>query len=159
MNKIKIIKATREKIPDIVFLNSFVQKTHAEHYPDVFKSLGNHEEVTRFFEFILSKEQNYVLLAYRAHMPVGYLWAAFEQKPENPFKFKQTQVYIHQISVHDQYRRQGIGNALFRKLERVAKEKGINQFALDTWAFNNNAKRFFQKLGFVTYNLNMWRKV
>ena len=159
MNKIKIIKATREKTPDIVFLNSFVQKTHAEHYPDVFKSLGNHEEVTRFFEFILSEEKNCVLLAYDKNIPVGYLWVAFEQKPENPFKFKQTQAYIHQISVHDQYRRQGIGHALFRKLERLAKEKGINQFALDTWAFNRNAQRFFKKLGFTTYSLNMWRKV
>jgi GNAT superfamily N-acetyltransferase len=54
---------------------------------------------------------------------------------------------------------QGIGHALFRKLESLAKEKGINQFALDTWAFNKNAQRFFKNLGFVTYNLNMWRKV
>jgi ribosomal protein S18 acetylase RimI-like enzyme len=159
MNKIKIIKATRKEISDIVFLNSFVQKIHAEHYPDVFKPLGNHEEVTRFFEFILSKEKNCVLLAYSKNIPVGYLWAAFEQRPENPFKFEQTQAYIHQVSVHDQYRRQGIGHALFRKLERLAKEKGINQFALDTWAFNKNAQRFFKNLGFVTYNLNMWRKV
>jgi len=158
MNKIKIIKATREKITDIVFLNSFVQKIHAEQYPDIFKPSVDCEEVTRFFEFILSKEQDYVLLAYSKNMPVGYLWAAFEQRPENPYKYEQKQVYIHQISVHDQYRRKGIGHALFRKLERLKKEKGINQLALDTWAFNKTAQRFFKKLGFVTYNLKMWRK-
>jgi GNAT superfamily N-acetyltransferase len=106
----------------------------------------------------LSKEQNCVLLAYKDNTPVGYLWATFEQRPENPFKYAQTQVYVHQISVHDQHRRQGIGHALFGELENLAKEKGITQFALDSWAFNKNAHRFFEKLGFVTYNLNMWRK-
>ena len=158
MNKIKIVKATRDEISDIVFLNSFVQRIHAEQYPDVFKSLGNHKEITQFFESILAKEQNCVLLAYSKNTPVGYLWATFEQKPENPFKHKQKQVYIHQISVHDQYRRQGVGQALFRELERLAKENGISHFALDSWAFNKKAHRFFKKLGFVTYNINMWRR-
>jgi hypothetical protein len=63
MNKIKIRKATPKEIPDIVFLNSFVQRIHAEQYPDMFKPLGNHGEVSQFFEFILSKEHNFVLLA------------------------------------------------------------------------------------------------
>jgi ribosomal protein S18 acetylase RimI-like enzyme len=158
MSKVKIKKATPDEIPDIVFLNSFVQGIHVEQYPDIFKPLGNHKEITKFFEFVLSKEQNCLLLAYMENTPVGYLWAAFEQKPENPFIYEQNQVYIHHIAVHDQYRCQGVGQALFRELERIAKEKGINQFALDTWEFNKNAQKFFEKLGFVTYNLKMWRK-
>jgi ribosomal protein S18 acetylase RimI-like enzyme len=40
--------------------------------------------------------------------------------------------YIHQTSVHDQYRCQEVGHALFGELERLAKENGISQFALDS---------------------------
>ncbi len=158
MNEIKIIKATQEEIPDIVFLNTFVQRIHAERYPDVFRPTDNPEEVTQFFEYIFSKEQNIVLLAYSERTPVGYLWAAFEQKPENPFMYEQKRIYIYHVAVHDQYRCQGVGHALFGELEHIAQEKRINQFALDSWAFNKSAHNFFEKLGFVAYNINMWRR-
>jgi hypothetical protein len=61
-----IIKTKKQEIPDIVYLNSFVQKIHAEKHPDIFKPVGNDDALNKFFDSILSKETN-----------VGYLWAAF----------------------------------------------------------------------------------
>lgn len=75
-----ILKAKKKDIPDIVFLNSFVQKIHIEKYPDIFKSVGNGEDLNKFFDLILSKEANCILVAYMEGIPVGYLWAAFENK-------------------------------------------------------------------------------
>jgi ribosomal protein S18 acetylase RimI-like enzyme len=155
--QIDIIKAKKEDIPDIVFLNSFVQKIHFESHPDIFKPVGNDDALNKFFDFILSKEINCILVAYIEGIPVGYLWAAFDNKPDNPFTYERRQVYIHHVVVHEGFRRQHIGNALFNEIQSIAKQEGIRSFALNTWVFNRNAQRFFKNLGFDTYNIKMWR--
>lgn len=152
-----IIKAKKKDIPDIIFLNSFVQKIHFEKHPDIFKPVGNKDDLNGFFDSILSEEANCILVAYIEGTPVGYLWAAFESKPGNPLKYERRQVYIHQVVVHEGFRRQQIGKALFSEIQRIATRKGISHFALDTWAFNKNAQRFFKYLGFEIYNLKLWR--
>ncbi len=152
-----IIKAKKKDILDIVFLNSFVQKIHVEKHPDIFKPVGNDDDLNKFFNFILSKETNCILIAYLEGKPVGYIWAAFENKPDTPLKYERRQVYIHQVAVHERFRRQNIGSALFSEIQSIARQEGFRNFAVDTWAFNRNAQRFFENLGFDTYNIKMWR--
>lgn len=154
--ELKIIKADRGNISDIIFLNSFVQKIHVEKHPEIFKTPGNDADLTKFFESILSQEAHCILIAYLEGTPVGYLWAAFENKPDTPLTFEKRRVYIHHVIVHEGFRRQHIGNALFEEIKSIAKREGIHNFALDTWAFNRNAQRFFEKRGFETYNIKMW---
>jgi ribosomal protein S18 acetylase RimI-like enzyme len=111
--QIDIIKAKKKDIPDIVFLNSFVQKIHTEKYPDIFKPAGKDEDLGKFFDLILSKDTNCILIAYIEGTPVGYLWAAFDSKPDNPLTYERRQVYIHHVAVNERFRRQHIGSALF----------------------------------------------
>ncbi len=152
-----IIKAKKKDIPDIVFLNSFVQKIHVEKHPDIFKPPGNDADLINFFESILNKEAHCILIAYIEGTPVGYLWAVFENKQDTPLTFERRQVYIHHVAVHEEFRRQNIGNSLFNEIRSIARQEGYNHFAVDTWAFNKNAQKFFEKLGFEIYNIKMWQ--
>jgi len=154
----KIIKATKSNIPDIIFLNSFVQKIHTINHPDVFKPPANGSDIERFFEQILEKENNYILIAYKGNKALGYIWAELQHKPENPFKYEQKRLYINHVSVHKESRGQGIGKALFDEIETIAKQNGITNFALDSWEFNEDTHKIFKKLGFSIYNINMWKK-
>jgi len=43
-------------------------------------------------------------------------------------------------------------------VENLAKENGISTFILDSWEFNTEGHRFFEKLGFSCFKINMWRK-
>jgi len=156
--ELKIIKADRGNISDIVFLNSFVQKIHVENHPDIFKPVGNDADLIKFFDSVLSKEANCILIAYIEGTPVGYLWAAFEIKPDTSLTFERRQVYIHHIAVHENYRQKKIGSALFKEIQTIARNEGFHYFATDTWDFNIPAQSFFNQLGFETYNLRMWRK-
>ena len=153
-----IIKATKANTPDIVFLNTFVQKIHHEQYPDIFKPATSNDAIHKFFESILSDEQNCLLMAYKDGLPVGYLWAAFMQRPDNALTYGRKSIYINHIAVHEDFRREHIAKTLFEELQRIAKQKEIRHFALDTWTFNTEAHRFFEKMGFETYNLKMWLK-
>jgi ribosomal protein S18 acetylase RimI-like enzyme len=154
----KIIQATNKEITDIVRLNVFVQEIHYQNHPDIFKPIGNDGDVKDLFKWIISKENNYLFLAYKEAIPVGYSWVTFEDRPEFALKYGRKQAYIHQIAVHKNYRQQHIGQALFDEIEILAKKEGISHFELDSWAFNTDAHVFFKKMGFETYNIKMWRK-
>jgi ribosomal protein S18 acetylase RimI-like enzyme len=158
MDEIKIVRASINEIPDIIKLNSFVQELHFVQHPDIFKSTGNDPQVSEFFAKIINQETNHLFVAYQKHTAVGYSWAALETRPDFALKHGRRQVYIHQIAVHEKYRNQGIGKALFNKIEILATSESVNHFELDSWAFNTEAHGFFQKMGFETYNIIMWRK-
>ncbi len=154
-----IIKhATQDEVPEIVMLNEYVQKIHAEAHPDLFKYPTDAAEMTTFFESIVSKPDHYCYIAYLDEQPVGYLWAAIQDRPENPFKYAQRRLYINHVAVHDQYRRHHVGQALFVKADELAQSLGITELALDVWAFNDTAQTFFKSRGFSVYNLNLWRR-
>ena len=154
----KIIEASFNEIPDIVMLNSFVQKLHHEIHPDVFKPVSDDITVNKFFKHVLSGENNIVLVAYIKNEPAGYSWMELQIKKDFSLKYGRKQAYIHQIAVHEDFRTKHVGTALFEELEKIAKNKGIDHFELDSWKFNNGAHKFFEQLGFETYNIKMWRK-
>ena len=156
--QMNIIKATKKEVPDIVFLNSYVQKVHVEKHPDIFKPVGKTDDLKKFFDIVLSKEDNCILVGYIDSTPVGYVWATFDLEPDNPFNYEIKRVHIHHMAVHEKFRRQHIGKLLFRELQSIAREKGIRDFTLDTWAFNKVALSFFNQLGFATYGVKMWRR-
>jgi len=155
----KIVKATGKDIPDLVFLNSFVQKIHADHHPEVFKSEPDNQELSRFFQEIIEESENVVFVAFVEEKAVGYLLATFGKRRENPFKYELHQAHIDQIVVQDGYRNQGIGDALVKRIEIFAREKGISRIGLDSWSFNEDAHGFFEKHGFSVYSISMWKTI
>lgn len=152
----KIIKATKENIADIVCLYAFVQNLHETHHPDLFKP-ANDSDIEKFFEEALEKENNYILIAYEENKAIGYIWSEL-QHIEHPQLYEHKQFYINHISVHEDFKGRGIGKALFGEIEAIAKKQGITKFALDVWEFNKEAQEAFKKLGYSIYNVNMWKK-
>ena len=62
---------------------------------------------------------------------------------------------INNLFVLEEYRGKGIGKKLMETMMDAFKEKGINNFEL--YALNNNedALKFYEKLGFRKYNVQM----
>ena len=153
----QVIPATQEHIADIVHLYSFVQRLHETHHPDLFKPPVNDGTVEKFFEEALEKDNNHILIAYEHNRALGYIWVEV-QDVEHPQLYRHRQLYINHVSVHREFRGQGIGKALFGAIEALAEQQGITKFALDVWEFNKEAQEAFKKLGFSVYNVNMWKK-
>jgi len=154
----KILQAKPEHAGEIGRLNDAVQKMHAEHHPDVFKYPTDAAEMERFFHDRMSADDNFIFVAMLAGHAVGYVWCAIELKKENVFKYGQRRVYIHQLSVEPQCRRKGVGRELMVAVASLARRNDIGRFALDSWAFNKEAHDFFEQLGFLRFNINMWRE-
>jgi len=68
---------------------------------------------------------------------------SFEQEAD------ETDYYIDTLSVHPKFQGHGIGTALIKKAETVAKEKGYKRISLNVAHGNGSAKHLYKKLGYT----------
>ncbi|MBQ9516667.1 MAG: GNAT family N-acetyltransferase [Eubacterium sp.] len=69
--------------------------------------------------------------------------AYYDNAPEKKY------VYITFIGVSKDFRKKGIASGLLRQIELVAKQKGFRGIKLEVRTDNINAKKFYEKRGFV----------
>lgn len=157
---IEIRRATDLDIPSLVVLNDTVQKMHAIEYPHIFKYPANAAQITSFFSERINRENDLILIASMESGEVtGYIWTTVNNMSENPFKFEQQVMYIHQIAVSPEHRKDGVGSALIKQVERFASGLNIHRLELDSWMFNQEAHEFFHRLGFSNYRIHMWKAI
>jgi ribosomal protein S18 acetylase RimI-like enzyme len=153
---IEIREAITEDAPGIARLNQAVQRIHAEAHPDIFKTLEESDFRAETVLEILKDPENRIFLALVEGQPAGYIWAELVKRPETTLKKSRSWTFIHQISVNEDFRKMGLGQALMNKVKELALEEGSTKVVLDIWEFNERAKTFFTSNGFQNYNLNMW---
>jgi len=61
---------------------------------------------------------------------------------------------IHDVAVHPDLRGRGIGQALFREVEKVARKRGCCKLTLEVLEGNSGATRLYGRLGFRPYVLD-----
>ena len=57
--------------------------------------------------------------------------------------------YISNLAVFEEFRGRGFGVELLKKAEELAREKGYNKLSLTVEFYNGNAKKFYEKFGFI----------
>ncbi len=149
--------ATQEDVKEIVRLNAFVQTLHVDAHPERFRTAAA-DDCIELFGSLLSEPVNRFWLAVASGKAAGYVWARLEHRPQTALKHGITRVYLDQICVDPACRGQGIGGALINEVIAYAAEQGVREVALDTWAFNDSAQRFFARQGFEVYRHDMWRR-
>lgn len=125
-----------------------VQALHAQGRPDLFRPA----EALALRDFLAGRlADDSVLLVAADHTakPVGYLLAEVLSRPESPFQFGHTSVYVHHIAVDVTARRQRIGEVLMRGIADRARQVGASSLRLDSWSFNADAHAFFERQGFT----------
>jgi ribosomal protein S18 acetylase RimI-like enzyme len=150
---VQIRPASDRDTSAIALLNEEVQQLHAEIAPTVFRTGMSHREVSAFFADKLSAAGHNLRLAERDGIAVGYIWFEVQNRPETLFHFARKRFYIHHLSVRRSAHRTGVGSALLGAVQTEALAAGITNIALDTWALNSPALRFFESHGFSPFNL------
>jgi GNAT superfamily N-acetyltransferase len=86
---------------------------------------------------------------------VGHIYGEVVTRPENAFQQADSYLYIHQIGVDADTRRQGAGTALIAFAREWARSFGVAAVELDHWAFNAGAREFFEACGFWPVKVTM----
>ena len=153
---IEIRPAAPADVDSIAALNVDVQNIHAAAHPHIFKSVSDGEFAKTYIAEQLSKRDHFFFLANLDGEDVGYIFARIVRRPENAYMHAWNFVYIDQISVKPAHQGKGCGTALIQAVRDLAKEHNIDTIALDFWAFNEKARAFFTRQGFVTFNHRVW---
>ncbi|MGF1597377.1 MAG: GNAT family N-acetyltransferase [Acidimicrobiales bacterium] len=93
-------------------------------------------------EAFLRDPSSFLLGAYIDDLPVGLAWGLEIRSPSGRLT-----TYVHELDVHEDWRRQGVGSALIREAMSLARRHGSTKFWLSTGGHNETAQALYDSLG------------
>ena len=150
----KVRRATVNDVNVIASLCHYVQAVHIQGRPDIFKPFDD-DALIEHMRLRLESPDTIGFIGEVNNQPVAYAMLAVIDKPASLYKHPQKFIEIDQISVHPDYQRRGYGEQLTQYAMDFAKSIGISHVTLGVWAFNQEAIRFYQRLGFTTQHTKM----
>jgi GNAT superfamily N-acetyltransferase len=134
-----------------------VQNIHAQNHADIFKIAQSADFAVSFFDQMLADLTTHIYIAEENGKPSGYILCKLIEREESPFTFAMRYLLVDQISVSPTTRGRGIGSALLKQAETLAHDLGVSKIQLDSWGFNTEAHKFFERAGFQKFNHRFWR--
>lgn len=136
-----------------------VQMLHAVAHPGIFRPAGPHTFPPSAIRERMATPGHLFWVAVADGVIAGYAYATLRHEPETPWQHAATVCTLDQMGVAPAYRRHGAGAGLVEAVRRVAAEHGAREVRLDVWAFNDSARAFYRRCGFVTARERMWLPV
>ena len=90
----------------------------------------------------LHDPSSFVLGAYIDGVPVGLAWGLQMRSPSGRLT-----TYVHELEVHQHWRRQGVGSALITEAMALGRRRGSTKFWLSTGGQNEAAQALYESLG------------
>ena len=147
--------ATLDDAEAIARHTSNVQRLHSEVLPDIFKPESAELFPPQKLAALIQDPNGIVAVAEMQGKIVGHIYGAVVNRAENAFHQPDTYIYIQQIGVDDDARRQGAGTALVAFIRDRARSLGLTAMQVDHWAFNTRARGFFEACGFTAMKVTM----
>jgi ribosomal protein S18 acetylase RimI-like enzyme len=93
-------------------------------------------------ESFLSQPSSFALGAYVGESAAGLAWGMQMRSPSGRLT-----TYLHELDVHERWRRRGIGTALVTEAMSLARRTGSTKFWLSTGGHNDVAQALYASLG------------
>jgi ribosomal protein S18 acetylase RimI-like enzyme len=90
----------------------------------------------------LRDPNSFVLGAYIDGAPVGLAWGLQMRSPSGRLT-----TYVHELEVHESWRRRGVGSALITEAMTLGRRRGSTKFWLSTGGHNETAQALYESLG------------
>ncbi len=150
------MKVEIKAIDSLKDLAQELQRIYLEAYQDdylyAYREPGR---VKRYLKWLLKHAQGGFFVAFVEGKPVGFL----ALQPDCRFH-GEIIPEIHELVVDPKYQGLGVGKRLMEKAFDYLREKGFSRVALWVGEKNENAKRFYEKLGFrVTARQGSWLRM
>lgn len=142
--------ATREELERVNELRKIVNEVHCNGRPDIFKD-GFCKELQDFIYTLWESDNSDVIVALRDNEICGFACVDYVEKSESPYNLARRFYHINEFGVDEKYRRQGVATELFDFIKKEATAKKFDKIELDMWEFNDDALKFYESVGLVTY--------
>lgn len=146
--------AKREEMEAVNRLRRSVSELHAQGRPDIFRA-GFCEELQRHAYDAFASEKADVIVAEIDETVCGFALVQYIDRPASPYCCACRFYHIEEFGVDAAYRRRGAATAIMEFCRREAEKKGFARLELDVWAFNAEAMKFYEAIGFRPYRFFM----
>ena len=137
-----------------------VQALHVAARPELFRPAVNDEAFAAHFADAVALPHKQIVLAWLGEEAVGAIhWETTRLDASDLYLIDRPILWIESLVVRADLRRRGIARALVGLARRAAAEQGIEDIALEVWAFNEAAARSFEALGLTAHASTMLGKV
>lgn len=145
---LKEIRTAKEKdCPKMLELLEYICNLHSGIRPDLFKA-GKSKYDGESLKKLLTDESRLIFVAADENDEVlGYIFCILIDHSADSARCPNTELYINNLCVDENFRREGIGDALFQKALSTAQELGCHNLTLNVWEGNDGALRFYEKHG------------
>ncbi|MDD4689455.1 MAG: GNAT family N-acetyltransferase [Eubacteriales bacterium] len=123
-----------------------VLMVHHEGRPDIFKSYGKKYTDEQLIS-IIADDSSPIFVADDDGEIVGYAFCILQQYIGNSILTDIKTLYIDDLCVNENYRGKHIGKILYEYVSSYAKEFGCYNLTLNVWSCNENAMKFYEKMG------------
>ena len=130
-----------------------VHGMHAENRPDIFREQPHFPDEDEFHG--MAEDPQLIYLAAEEDGEMIGMCLMEIRVPKAPHVHRRMIGHIDDLCVRSDFRGQGVGTELYRAMREKAKEMGLVRIELMVWAFNEDAKRFYEKLGMKVRSCTM----
>ncbi len=143
----EIRRACSSDIPGILHLLHQVIRIHADIRPDLFKGEGS-KYTAEQLEKKLEDSGEIILVCVDGEGTVkGYVFGVSEQTEETSGTYAHKTIYIDDLCVDENVRKEHIGTKLYQSMCEYAKSHGYDRITLHVWQGNSPAQTFYQSMG------------
>ena len=148
-------KALISDFENIKCIRINTHKMHYDNEPKFFKEEDNFFTF-EFFKEKIEKGQIFTLTINQEL--VGYIIINEVIFENNPMMKDQRILLVEEITVKDKHQNKGYGKELMKRIEEYARENKYTSIELNVWGFNDNAIKFYKKLGMKVSRIKMEKR-
>lgn len=154
---VRVRPARTADIPAIARLWREMMDLHNEFDPR-FAIVRNSEDISRrYLHSVMERSDYRIFVAVDEDRVVGYTMGIILANPE---MFQLSQYgFLAEMSVHQDYRLQGLGRQMWESLEEWFAGVGVEVVQLNVSVLNAKGRGFWDKLGFEPFLEVLWKKL
>lgn len=143
-----IRKAEEKDAPRVLALLKEIVKLHHEGRPDIFSGENPKYDTLALLEKFENPNERIFVSVDETDFVNGYIMCILEEK-DDPFFTQRPYrtLYVDDLCVDKNARGGGIGKALMTRATEEARVLGCYNLDLNVWACNEDAIRFYEKIG------------
>lgn len=150
-----IRQAELKDIPQIHILLNQVLYVHHCGRPDIFKEVGE-KYTNKELEDLIRNENNPIFVYENDEGKIlGHCFCQTIDRPETTNSHPYKTLFIDDLCVHEEARRQHIGKALYEYAHDFAQNNGYYNVTLHAWACNGDAVDFYKRMGMEVQQYTM----
>lgn len=152
---ISVRKAQKKDAAKIARLLETIAQLHHEGRPDLYGDGGAKYDITAVEAKIADKNEIILVAVNKNDEVMGYTMSKIFDMQQEGIKLAHRKMYIDDVCVDPDYRKQGVGRILMETTKQKAVDAGCHICDLNVWAFNETAIQFYESCGMTKQRIFM----